>query len=131
MNHTPAVGGSGKTTTPQTRSAGWGLPSGGVVFAIGGGSGAQSWVPGAAARAAGTVCRPRASVKKKPVKAAKAVFLPCPRRVCHRWGFAGFATFTTFSPGHLKNLSEASTDHCGGERVFSQLPIFSDLDKSR
>jgi hypothetical protein len=61
---------------------------------------------------------------EKAGEGGKGCVYALPRRLCHRWDFTGFTWFTTFSPGHLKNLSEASANHCGGERVFFQLPIF-------
>ena len=93
MIYTPNVVGSGKTTTPQTRSAGLGSPSDGAVFAIGGGSGAQSGVPGLP----GQSCRD--CVPAPGFGDEKAGVYALPRRLCHRWDSSGFTVFTAFFPG--------------------------------
>ena len=101
-------------------------PGDGVVFATGGGSGAQSECLEVQRDFGGCGdCVPTPGFgEEKAGEGGEAGVYALPRRLCHRWDFTGFTWFTTFSPGHLKNLSEASADHCGGERVFSQLQFF-------
>ena len=106
------------------------MSSGRPEFAIGGGLGpvVGTWGCGQSCRD----CVPAPGFgDEKAGEGGEAGVYALPRRLCHRWDFTGFTCFTTFSPGHLKNLSEASADHCGGGRVFPNCQFFSDSEKRR